>query len=821
MAARRSSTAARRSTPLAGALALAPRPGSDARDWPSLGQLRRPAAAHNVAVRARRRIFLLDRTGRELKRFDPCACAFVARALLRRRRRAGAAPRGADRAGAPRLDAGRATRTASRSAAATSTSADSGHARVLRIMLDGFARAPSSAAARTAPSTAWRSPGSRSRSPSTAPARCSLRPGQRLRASALRAAAAGSSRSPGSARCAPRGRLQRSGLRGDQTTPSPARRGDWHGGQHESRLAAARREPLRLLPGAAARGRPRPRRALYLGATVRRRPQWRRQARSFDADGNPVGRGDASRRRSIAVSRHVSLRRARQRHPPLPVASRACSAATLPAGGRRSSVADDDVGDRARRRRAVDCRLPEQAWRTPRRARAAGPRARCAWSAARRAAISGCGSRLRRRPRDAGARPRRRRVSAHQPAPLSAGGVRRRAEPPTSPTASLAIFDTTLRSIERQLDRQARLFDPLSAPADRPQGAAIDFLSWLASWIGITLDRDWPEQRRRRYLKAAARLYCLRGTRYGLWRAAAAVPRLRPAALCCAEPSAARRAACRRRRNCGPAARAAAAAAAAHPRALPAAPLAVRRRRQARRRRGAVGQAHRQPQRSSARNGARVGETQLDTVPDPLRDPFLVYAHRFTVFVPARVRAATAPRRGARAAARAARRRRTRPGDLALRRAALSRRRAGDDRLDSVVARTPHGVTLGDAACGTARSSTRVRGAAPRLGRRRCARRQRQPGSHVTRTAGRLAMGCMATAITAHAATVCAVCEFEPFVRNNYFTGKMMGAARLRRGDALSRREAAAPPRAPARLGRGVRPQGHAAPVRRTAASAT
>ena len=33
--------------------------------------------------------------------------------------------------------------------------------------------------------------------------------------------------------------------------------------------------------------------------------------------------------------------------------------------------------------------------------------------------------------------------------------------------------------------------------------------------------------------------------------------------------------------------------------------------------------------------GARAGVTQLKGVPDPLHDPFLVYAHQFTVFVPA------------------------------------------------------------------------------------------------------------------------------------------------------------------------------------------
>jgi hypothetical protein len=39
--------------------------------------------------------------------------------------------------------------------------------------------------------------------------------------------------------------------------------------------------------------------------------------------------------------------------------------------------------------------------------------------------------------------------------------------------------------------------------------------------------------------------------------------------------------------------------------------------------------------RSQLGDGAQVGVTQLKATQDPLRDPFHVYAHRFTVFVPA------------------------------------------------------------------------------------------------------------------------------------------------------------------------------------------
>jgi hypothetical protein len=39
--------------------------------------------------------------------------------------------------------------------------------------------------------------------------------------------------------------------------------------------------------------------------------------------------------------------------------------------------------------------------------------------------------------------------------------------------------------------------------------------------------------------------------------------------------------------------------------------------------------------RSKLDKNAQTNVTQLKTVPDPVRDPFMVYAHKFTVFIPA------------------------------------------------------------------------------------------------------------------------------------------------------------------------------------------
>ena len=95
----------------------------------------------------------------------------------------------------------------------------------------------------------------------------------------------------------------------------------------------------------------------------------------------------------------------------------------------------------------------------------------------------------------------------------------------------LSLFDTSLRSIEQKIDQQATYYDPLSTPSGNKDNK--DFLSWLASWIGITLDRQWPEVKRRVYLKRAARLFHLRGTRYGLWQQLVFYLGMEADTLCC------------------------------------------------------------------------------------------------------------------------------------------------------------------------------------------------------------------------------------------------------------------------------------------------
>ena len=72
----------------------------------------------------------------------------------------------------------------------------------------------------------------------------------------------------------------------------------------------------------------------------------------------------------------------------------------------------------------------------------------------------------------------------------------------------LMLFESFWKPIDRQIDDIYYYFDPKYAPPD--------FLPWLASWVDLTLDEQWPEEKRRQLLLAMVMLYRRRGTRRGL-----------------------------------------------------------------------------------------------------------------------------------------------------------------------------------------------------------------------------------------------------------------------------------------------------------------
>jgi len=208
----------------------------------------------------------------------------------------------------------------------------------------------------------------------------------------------------------------------------------------------------------------------------------------------------------------------------------------------------------------------------------------------------------------------------------------------------LSIFDTTLRSVERKIDNQAAYFDPLSAPATPVKPGQMDFLTWLASWVGVSLDRQMPVAQRRTVLKRAGKFLCIRATRIGLWRQLLLFLRMEPKTVCC--PHDQPKSTCNPQlRNCAPVVK--------KPCAWQPPPLILENyqlRRwmflgQGRLGDDAVLWGMRIVNRSQLSRNAQAGVTQLITTPDPFHDPFLAYSHKFTVFVPASFGASDQKRR--------------------------------------------------------------------------------------------------------------------------------------------------------------------------------
>jgi len=105
--------------------------------------------------------------------------------------------------------------------------------------------------------------------------------------------------------------------------------------------------------------------------------------------------------------------------------------------------------------------------------------------------------------------------------------------------------------------------------------------------------------------------------------------------------------------------------------------------------------------RSQLGDNAQVGVTQLKATQDPLRDPFHVYAHKYTVFVPARAGNTPEKRRSLENLLKNESPAHT-LGNIEY---VEARFRIGFQSmigLDSVVGRVPHGVTLGQTPIGPA-----------------------------------------------------------------------------------------------------------------------
>ncbi|HLX34145.1 MAG TPA: phage tail protein [Candidatus Limnocylindrales bacterium] len=74
--------------------------------------------------------------------------------------------------------------------------------------------------------------------------------------------------------------------------------------------------------------------------------------------------------------------------------------------------------------------------------------------------------------------------------------------------ALTGAFDDAYAPVLSTIDNLAAYLDPALTP--------VDFLDWLAGWVGLVLDETWPIERRRAIVAVASQIYRRRGTAAGL-----------------------------------------------------------------------------------------------------------------------------------------------------------------------------------------------------------------------------------------------------------------------------------------------------------------
>lgn len=72
----------------------------------------------------------------------------------------------------------------------------------------------------------------------------------------------------------------------------------------------------------------------------------------------------------------------------------------------------------------------------------------------------------------------------------------------------VAAFDAVLAPVQATVDDLDAHVAPLTAPPD--------LLEWVGTWMGLTVNRRWPVQRRREFVARALSVYLWRGTRRGI-----------------------------------------------------------------------------------------------------------------------------------------------------------------------------------------------------------------------------------------------------------------------------------------------------------------
>ncbi len=80
----------------------------------------------------------------------------------------------------------------------------------------------------------------------------------------------------------------------------------------------------------------------------------------------------------------------------------------------------------------------------------------------------------------------------------------------------LSIFDTLRNRTSAEISGMFHYFDPMATPANKKNQSGTDFLSWLAGWLGLSLQSNWPVHKRRELVRQAHKLFAQRGTPEGM-----------------------------------------------------------------------------------------------------------------------------------------------------------------------------------------------------------------------------------------------------------------------------------------------------------------
>lgn len=72
----------------------------------------------------------------------------------------------------------------------------------------------------------------------------------------------------------------------------------------------------------------------------------------------------------------------------------------------------------------------------------------------------------------------------------------------------LPLFESFFDEMEKSIFSLPRYFDA--------EGAPDEYIPWLSQWIALSQDENWPQERLRKLIREAPRLYKMRGTRRGI-----------------------------------------------------------------------------------------------------------------------------------------------------------------------------------------------------------------------------------------------------------------------------------------------------------------